>query len=122
MFSRKRLYKSFCDAGRGLRDVFKSEQNFRLQVFAAAVVVVLLIVLPLHNWERIVLILLMVMVLSMELLNSAMERLSDMLKPRLSPYIRMIKDIMAAAVLVTSLGALTVGILICWPYLVSFLK
>jgi diacylglycerol kinase len=55
-------------------------------------------------------------VLVLESLNTIFEHLSDILKPRLHDYVRIIKDIMAATVLITSLGALVVGIIIFWPY------
>lgn len=122
MFSLKRLIKSFGDALRGVREVFKSEQNFRLQVLIAIFVILALIYFPLRSWERIILVLLIMAVLAMELLNSAFERLSDLLKPRLNHYIGAVKDIMAAAVLLTSVGALVIGIIILWPHFIGLLK
>ncbi|MFA6104973.1 MAG: diacylglycerol kinase [Patescibacteria group bacterium] len=118
----ERLLRSFADAGRGVVYVFKKEQNFRLQIFAGLIVFVTIFVLPLRSWETIVLILMVVMVLTMELLNTALENFTDLFKPRIHPYVGIIKDIMAAAVLITALGALVIGSIIIYPHFIGLLK
>ena len=55
-------------------------------------------------------------VLVLELLNSSIERLVDLAKPRLHEEAGTIKDLMAGAVLLASMVAVIVGILIFWPY------
>jgi len=122
MFSIKRLLQSFRDAAHGISYTFKNEQNFRLQILFAAVVMILMFVLPLRRWEQILVLLLILMVLSMELLNTAVEKFSDLLIPRLHQHILVIKDVMAAAVLTTALGAAVIGVIIFWPYLVDLVK
>ncbi|MEK7213476.1 MAG: diacylglycerol kinase [Patescibacteria group bacterium] len=117
-----RLIQSFNDAGRGLSHAFKHEQNFRLQIVASLVVLAATFVFPLKIWEIILIILLCVMVLTMELLNTALENFADLLKPRLHHYVYIIKDVMAAAVLLTSLGALIIGLIIFLPHLINFWK
>lgn len=77
---------------------------------------------PLRKWEMVAVFLLIVMVLTVEVLNTALERFADLLKPRLHHYVGAIKDIMAAAVLVTSLGALIIGIIILGPYFISLAR
>lgn len=120
--SLKRLLKSFQDAFRGLRYAFWHEQNFRIQVGLALVVLVLTLIFPLKIWEIILLILLVVSVLTVELLNTALEYVADLLKPRLNHYVSIIKDVMAAAVLMTSLGALAIGLIIFLPHFIALLK
>lgn len=122
MFFIKRFFKSFVDAGRGLRHVFNQEQNFRIQIVIACIVVGLIIYFPLRVWEIILLIILIMMVLTMELLNTAFERFTDLFKPRIHPYVGFVKDIMAGAVLLTSLGAFIVGFMIFEPHFMSLLK
>ncbi|MBI5728952.1 MAG: diacylglycerol kinase [Candidatus Magasanikbacteria bacterium] len=122
MLSLRRLTQSFQDARRGLAHVFRAEQNFRLQVMAAALVLAVVFYFPLRQWETVVILLLIVMVLTMEILNTALERFTDLLKPRLHHYVGAIKDMMAAAVLVTSLGALIIGTIIVGPYFISLAR
>lgn len=122
MFSLKRFAQSFRDALAGLRQTFVAEQNFRVQLVAAAVVLLLAAFFPLRLWETILVFLMVMFVLVMELLNTALEKLTDLLKPRLHYYVKTIKDIMAAAVFLTSLGALFVGAVIFIPYFIQALK
>ncbi|MEK9159092.1 MAG: diacylglycerol kinase [Patescibacteria group bacterium] len=120
MLQIRKLFRSFYYAGRGAVLVFKEEQNFRIQLMAALAIIVLMFVLPVKNWEKVALLLVTAFVLVLELINSIMERLVDMLKPRLHVYVESIKDIMAAAVLLASLTALAVGFIIFIPYFINF--
>lgn len=113
----KRLIKSFQDAWKGIIFVFQNEQNFRIQFFISILVLLLVAFFPLSKGEIIVVILLIFFVLILELLNSAVERMADVLKPRLSYQIRIVKDIMAAVVLIASVTACIIGFIIFWPYL-----
>ncbi len=61
-------------------------------------------------------------VLIMELINTVFERIADVIKPRIHPYVRLIKDVMAAVVLISSLVAVAVGIIIFLPYVRELLK
>jgi diacylglycerol kinase len=116
----RRIIQSFKDAVRGIEIVYKNEQNFRLQVFLALVVVFLMLFFPLSKGERIVICFLIFLVLILELLNSAVERLVDLLKPRLSLQVEGVKDIMAAVVLIASLSSFIIGLIVFFPYLVDF--
>jgi len=109
--------KSMRHAVRGLILAFQSERSFRIQSAAAFAVVVLVLVLPFQTWERALLLLATASVLVLELLNSMIERLIDLVKPRMHSYVREIKDLMAAAVLVASVFSAVLGFLILWPYL-----
>ncbi len=114
------LWRSFGHAWRGLRLAFRTEQSFRLQLAIAIGILYLCLVLPLRAWERAILVLAIACVLVLELLNSTVERLVDLVKPRLHSYVHDIKDLMAAAVLLAALFAALVGGVILWPYLMSF--
>ncbi|MBI2475286.1 diacylglycerol kinase family protein [Candidatus Uhrbacteria bacterium] len=112
MISVSRLIKSFSHALRGVRVVFKNEQSFRLQSFAAVAIVLFAIWFRVSVFEWIVLLLLIGLVLTLELINSVFERIVDTFKPRIHPIVRDIKDIMAATVLLMSLVALVIGVII----------
>ena len=108
--------RSFGHAWRGLRLAFATERSFRIQVAVALAVILLAILVPFRSWERILLLVATSAVLVLELLNSTVERLVDLFKPRLHPYVGDVKDLMAGAVLVASIFALIVGLLVLWPY------
>lgn len=121
MFSPKAFVQSLRYAFKGLYIVFKEEQSFRLQLLVSVFVLLLMVIFPLERWARTSLLLAISIVLVLELLNSTMERVVDIIKPRFYQKSGEIKDVMAAAVLIASLTALIIGILIFVPYLPKFL-
>lgn len=114
------FFASFKHAYRGLKEVIKFERNFRWELAMGVAAVILAWIFPLTNLERAVIILVVSFVLVLELLNSAIERVVDGFTSKLNALARMIKDIMAAAVLLASIFALGIGILIFYPYLKYF--
>lgn len=112
-----RFKKSFKFALHGLRYAFRNERNFRIELMVALGVLVLSLFLGLSLLEKSLLLMMCAIVLGMELANTALERVIDMLKPRVHPYARIVKDVMAGAVLLVCFVAVLIGILIFLPYL-----
>jgi diacylglycerol kinase len=102
--------------------VYRSEQNFRLQVYVSAAVLAAAGFFRLRGYELVVVILLIGLVLIMELLNTALEYAADLLKPRLNHYVQLIKETMAAAVFLTAVVAGAVGVIIFTPHFLALLK
>ncbi|MCK5332435.1 diacylglycerol kinase [Candidatus Parcubacteria bacterium] len=121
MFYLKRFVKSISYALKGLRIAFK-EQNFKIHILFSIIVIFFIISFQLRLWESVVLVIMIVLVLVLEIINSIIERIVDILEPRVHPYAKNIKDMMAAAVLVASLGAIVIGCLIFLPYFFSFVQ
>jgi diacylglycerol kinase len=92
------------------------EKNFRTEIVIAIIVIVLILAFKVKNWEAVILILMIMWVLILELINTVVERVVDILKPRIHPYARLIKDLMAAVVLISSIMAIIIGIIIFYPY------
>ncbi|WP_342249437.1 diacylglycerol kinase [Sphingomonas sp. OTU376] len=94
----------------GIRTGWAREASFRSQArLAAASVVALLVLRPAPVWWGLVAICCAI-VLALELVNSAMEAVIDLLHPGIHPSIKVAKDMLAGAVLVMSFAALAVGI------------
>ena len=94
----------------GLRIGWRRERSFRTQVVAAVVACVALLVLrPAPVWWALVAIV-VALVLGMELLNSAIEAVIDLLHPGLHTEIKAAKDMVAGAVLTISAAALVVAV------------
>jgi len=90
----------------------KQENSFRFQVFAAiSVLALLFFIKPSPVWWALVVVMI-VMVLMAELINTALEELCDYIQPEHHQVIGKIKDIGAAAVLVASIGSVIVAILL----------
>ncbi len=111
----KKFFTSVSHASRGLRYIFVHEQNFRLQVIATLVLIVVVWFLPLKPSEMIVLLCLALFVLVLEIINSAMEKFIDMLKPRLSYQAGIIKDMLAGMVLIAGALSLLIAGMILIP-------
>jgi diacylglycerol kinase len=112
----KRVLKSLKYAFRGWWYVFKHEENFRIQMFVAFFVAIAAIYFPLSKQERIIVIFMIFFVLLMEMINTALEYLIDLLKPRLHHYVSLVKDIMAGAVLLTAFCAVILGLFIFFHF------
>lgn len=110
------LVKSFRHALRGIGFTLRQERNFQVECAVGAGVFVLMFLFPLTSGERGVLLLTIGWVLTLEIINTAFERVMDMLKPRVHPYVRVVKDAVAGAVLVGAIMATGIGITIFLPY------
>ena len=98
----------------GLAAALRTEASFRAQLVAAVAVVAALAWLkPAPLWWALVA-LAITLVLAAELANTAVEHLADRLHPQRHPDIQRVKDCMAGAVLVASLGALAVAAALLW--------
>lgn len=107
---------SIRNALRGVAVVFRNEQSFRLQCAAAVLALAASYAFRIDTFELLVILLLIAAVLTLEIVNSVLERVIDSFKPRIHPVVRDIKDIMAGAVLLVSVVAATVGAVIFWPH------
>lgn len=122
MLEPRRFLRSLRFAWNGISTLAREEQSFRLQLVAAAVLTALIFIFDLSRAETALLVVVAAFTLVLELLNGAVERLVDLFKPRIHAYAEQIKDMMAGAVLVSSVGALIVGILVFAPHLVGAFK
>ena len=122
MFNLKELKISFQVAFKGIRIAIKEEQTFTIQLFIGALILILMYWLPLNNIERAILILAIILVLSLELINSQIERTLDVLYPDFHPKVGHIKDMAAGAVLIVSIGSIFIGILILLPAILEVLN
>ena len=112
----KEVCSSFKCAFRGLKYALTLERNFQIELIIAVFVASLIMVFDIKSWEAIILVLMIMWVLVVELANTVVERVIDILKPRVHPYVRLIKDMMAAVVLISAVFASVIGIIIFYPY------
>jgi diacylglycerol kinase (ATP) len=111
------FFKRLSFAIAGLMSAARAEHSFRLHLIATIGVIAALAWLrPAPAWWAII-ILTVVLVLAAELINTAVENLADHLHPESHPQIKVVKDCAAAAVLITSIGALAVATAFVWELL-----
>lgn len=105
-------WKSFKHAWRGLKIVLRSEHNFRFHLLAATVAVALGYWRGLSRSLWIALLLVIAMIFALEIFNSAIERLVDILAPKTHGYAKEIKDLLAGMVLLVSFFAVIIAFII----------
>ena len=117
-FSIKQRIQSFQHAFRGLVNLFKYEHNSRIHLVSGIIIIIAGFSLKITSAEWLIIILVIGLVFITELLNTAIERLADKVKPEFDPIIKKVKDYAAAAVLVASIAALIVGCIIFLPKII----
>lgn len=107
-----RFYKNFRYAFSGLKNVFATEKSFRLHTLIAVVVVVYAWYKDIEKIYWVVILMIIALVMALEVFNSAIERLVDMLAPRTHNFAKEIKDLLAAMVLLVSFFAAAIGLIV----------
>ncbi|MBM3252688.1 MAG: phosphatase PAP2 family protein [Candidatus Omnitrophica bacterium] len=108
----RNLIESLNFAIEGLIYVIKTQRNMRLHLIIAVLIISLSIFLNVSKTELIFLTTSIVLVLLTEMINTSIELSIDMVKKTFHPLARIIKDISAGAVLVSSINAIIVGYII----------
>ena len=111
------LPKSFNYAYEGIKEAFKNEPNFRIHLIFSFAVLILGIIVKLSKIEWIILTFTIFFVLILELINTSLEAITDLVSPKIKPRAKVAKDVAAAAVLLSSLLALIIGLFIFIPKL-----
>jgi len=111
----KHRLKSFGYAIKGMILLIKTESSIQIQFVLALLVTAAGFYFEINNTEWILQIITIALVMSIEGLNTALEKLSDFVHEDFEPRIGFIKDISAGAVFFTALAALIVALIIYIP-------
>ncbi len=124
MESSRRRFRilSFKYAFEGIYAAIKEEPNLKFHLFAAFVVILAGLYFNISRFDWIVVILLIALVLTLEMTNTAIEAVVDSFTEAQHPRAKYAKDISAGAVLILSLAAAAAGLIIFLPYIFSWLS
>jgi undecaprenol kinase len=117
-----RLIKAFGYAFSGLFHFIRKDANGKIHLLISIVVIIAGYVFHISTTEWILLLLCMALVLSMEMINHALEALSNRVEPDYDPFIKTAKDVAAAAVLWSAIISAVIGLIIFIPYLMKQLQ
>lgn len=117
-FTIKKRLKSFTYAWKGIKSVLRKEHNSWIHSGMGILVILFGIILKLSVNEWIAIIICIGMVFTAEALNTAIERLVNLVSPQQNKQAGDVKDIAAGAVLITCIAAAIVGLIIFIPKLV----
>ena len=115
---RQSLGNAFRTAFAGI-GFFVRERNSRIQMTAAVLAIALAAAVSLPRIEWIILIGTILLVLSLEAINCAVERVVDLASPGYHELARQAKDLAAGAVLIASIGSVVIGALLFIPRIIA---
>ncbi len=104
--------QSFGFAFRGIAVLIRSQTNARIHLLATCIVVAGGVLFKLTALEWCLIILAMMLVWATEAINTAIEGLADTVTQQVDARIEKAKDVAAAAVLISAMGAVVLGLLI----------
>jgi diacylglycerol kinase len=113
--------RSFRFAGIGIYSLFRHENNARIHLIVAILVIISGILVHLSALEWCVIVIQIALVWAAEAFNTAIEKLADVVSPQFHPTIKIVKDLAAAAVLILSISAVIVGCIILAPKLFALI-
>jgi diacylglycerol kinase (ATP) len=93
-----RLWRAAINTWNGLRAVARSEEAFRQELLVFLISIPLAFLVATEAWKRLALVLVIVMIMIVELLNTAIEKLGDRISREHDPRMGLIKDLGSAAV------------------------
>ncbi len=117
-----RLIHSFSHAFAGIGHGLRTQGNLRIHVLAAGAVLIAGLFLQISTVEWAILAVTIMIVMSAELFNTAVEAAIDRVGYEPHPLSKIAKDTAAGAVLIGAIGAVVVGLLIFGPRLLALLR
>jgi len=118
-FSFEQRFRSIRNAFRGILAAVKTQHNLWIHTAAIIVVVIagFIFKISLVAWGLVVLVI--GLVITLEIMNTAIERLVDLISPDYNKEAGLIKDIMAGGVLAAAIIAVIIGLLVFLPRIIG---
>ena len=114
-----RYHLSFKNAINGISWALSTQKNFKIHLFFSAIVLVFARLFDLTRFELMLLIICIFFGLGAEMINTAIEAMTDLITNDWKKEAKITKDISAGMVLVVSLGTIIIGIRIFVPRIVQ---
>ncbi len=111
----KRTINSFKYAFNGLIDAYRTEQSVWIYIPVSLLVILAGFLLKISTFEWLIIILILGIILSLELINTALEAVVDLATEKYHPLAKKAKDTVSAAVLVFAITAVIIGLIIFIP-------
>ena len=115
----KKFFNSFSYPIKGLKYAYRNEQNLAVDVGMALIVIVFGFIFQIDKYEWAILALTIGLVISCELINTAIEAVVDLVTEEYHPLAKVAKDTSAAAVFIFAIVAVVVGLIIFLPKLIA---
>lgn len=116
------LLYSFYYAFRGIITAIKEERNMKIHVSIATLVVILGLLFTLSKIEWFSIIIIISLVISAEIFNTAIETVVNLVSPKYNELAKKAKDLSAGAVLVLAICSVIIGLIIFMPKFLLFFR
>ncbi len=116
------MVDSFKYAGEGIAWAFKNHRNLRVYIGIGILVLLAATWVQVTREEFILLFFTIILCLIAEMLNTALEEMTDLITIKWSHQAKVVKDVGAGMSLLASLSAIVVGMLIFAPYLQAYIR
>jgi len=121
-FSYRKLWRSFGYALQGLKNLVRTEQNALVHTVITTLLIFLVIVFHLGRLEIGLVFFAVGQVFAIEIVNTAIEKLLDIVHPETHSQIAFVKDALAGAVLIAACIALFVFVLVFYPHVLPLFR
>lgn len=119
LYKKQSRLQALANAFSGLRQVLQYEVHMRIHFAATILCLSAIWWLEISGWRFLLVLLCIVLVMVAEIINTAIEKLCDIVQPELDIRIKYIKDISSAAVLLTAVFAVVCGCIVFLPALLN---
>lgn len=117
----KRFIKSFKYCAEGIRYAFYHEQNIIVMLVIAILTLILGTILKINVTERLIVLVVIGVVMSLEMINTAIEATVDLVSPKKNDLAKVAKDCASGAVGIMSIFAAIIGLSIFVPKIIEIL-
>ncbi|MBR6091132.1 MAG: diacylglycerol kinase family protein [Anaerolineaceae bacterium] len=117
----KSRIRSFKYAFAGIAELWRKEKNTRIHMFFTIIVIIAAFLLKVSSVEFCILIFIIGAVWCAEAVNSAVERVVDLVTSEKKPLAKAAKDLAAGAVLILAITSVFIGLIIFLPKILAFL-
>jgi diacylglycerol kinase (ATP) len=118
----KKFRKSFRFALEGIDYALNSDQNLVIHFIISFLVIIISVLLEISAFEMAILGVTILLVITTEMLNTSIEKVTDLVTKEHRTDAKIAKDVASGMVLITALGSVVIGILIFFPHIVKFFK
>lgn len=115
------LSRTFSCARQGIQYAWRSQRNLKIHIWFALAAVILGFVLQVSEAAWIGIVLCIVIVMSLEVANTAIESVVDLVSPEWSELAKRAKDCAAGAVYLAAIGSIVVAAIIFIPRIIAML-
>ncbi len=122
MVDHRSLGKSFWYASEGVWYALKYNQNLRIHFMIAFIVILASVILQVSSFEKGILGIMILLVISAEMVNTAIEQMVNLIINEHRKEAKIAKDVSAGMVLLTAIGSVVVGILIFVPHILMLFR